>query len=289
MPPDRRQSTGRSMRRRTWYPALAVSISVVALCGCGTGETDFGGSAHQGPEGCGTIRLHGAPARSIAFHVGYVAEPGLLTVPDIRRWYACVARPDGHVVALADGSFDDVDYFSWSPDGDCVLFAAARREWQIYRLPVNGGRPTSLTPAGHSQYSPAVPPDGTLIAYTESTTRDSVWMMENDGSGRRRLRRQTGHAPRSGRQMAGNSHSSAGTSCGCSMSAMAVGESSTGRSPAVDLPGRLTDGGSPTPAPPPICASSHLAMAASAGWGPMTRELCTTMRGGSPPGALTAV
>ncbi len=175
------------MRRRTWCPALAVSLSLLALCGCRTAESSLGETAHQGPEGCGTIHLHGAPAQSIAFHIGYVAKPGLLTVPDILRWYPCVARPDGQVVALADGGFDDVDYFSWSPAGDSVVFAAARPDWQIYRSLVNGGPPTSLTPAGHSQSSPAVSPDGTLIAYTESATRDSVWMMENDGSDRRQL------------------------------------------------------------------------------------------------------
>ena len=280
---------GALMRRRTWYPALAVSISVLALCGCGTGETDLGGTAHQGPEGCGTIRLHGAPARSIAFHVGYVAEPGFLTVPDILRWYACVARPDGHVVALADGSFDDVDYFSWSPDGDSVLFAAARRDWQIYRSPVNGGRPTSLTPAGHSQYSPAVSPDGTLIAYTESTTRDSVWMMENDGSDRRQLTPADGSRTpvwsSDGRQLA--------FIRGHQLWLLDVGN---GRRRELD--GQVA-GSRPAWSPDGrwiayAGAASDLRIVSPRDGrirrlGPHDPRTVTTMRGGSPPGALTAV
>ena len=223
------------MRRRTWCPALAVSLSLFALCGCGTAEIKLGGTAHEGPEGCGTIHLHGAPARGIAFHIGYVAEPGLLTVPGILRWYPCGApRPDRSWRSLTAVSMTSI-----------TSRGLRRRLRRLRRCPA---RLADLPSADERR--PAHQPDTgrsfpvftsgfarwTHIAYTESATRDSVWLMENDGSDRRRLTpadwsRTPVWSP-DGRQLA----FIRGTSCGCSMSAMAVGESSTGRSRAVDLP-----------------------------------------------------
>jgi Tol biopolymer transport system component len=83
---------------------------------------------------------------------------------------------------LAHGSFDGIGHFSWSPDRSAVVFTGDRKgESAIYRYSLDRTATVMLTPIGqHSQYGAAVSPDGRSIAYTETSTNDSVWLMHSD-------------------------------------------------------------------------------------------------------------
>ncbi len=62
---------------------------------------------------------------------------------------------------------------AWTPDSRSVLFSAdLNRNWErepneseIYRVGINGGAPVALTDRKGPDQSPAVSPDGRLIAY----------------------------------------------------------------------------------------------------------------------------
>ena len=158
---------------------------VFVVGGCGeTIDLDY---SHDGPEGCQTLHVRNPPSRRIAFDVGYVAD-AVFGLPDTRRWYPCLLEPDGRVRALAHGSFDGIGRFSWFPDGSAVVFTGERKgESAIYRYSLDRTATVTLTPPGHYEYAAAVSPGGRSIAYTETSTTDSVWLMDADGGNRRRL------------------------------------------------------------------------------------------------------
>jgi Tol biopolymer transport system component len=104
----------------------------------------------------------------------------------LRRLYSTITE-------LASGA-------DWSPDGREVVFASFGRPEgpTIMRVPTHAAEPTSiadvadLAPGGDVVWSP----DGRSIAFV-TAQRPAVWVMDADGSGRRRVARAPGHpAPR---------------------------------------------------------------------------------------------
>ena len=79
---------------------------------------------------------------------------------------------------------DSLEWVSWSPGARHVLYSTnvvgTPGQIHIWRVPAAGGRPRSLG-VGRS---PDTSPDGRKIAFI---TGDAVWMMNADGSGRRRV------------------------------------------------------------------------------------------------------
>jgi len=101
---------------------------------------------------------------------------------------------------LTEGPFDD-GAPRWAPDGRALLFAANRvaggeydpQESEVYEVAVPGGAIRPLTHRKGPDGSPAVSPDGKLIAYTGFDDRDQgyqvthLYVMNRDGSGSRLL------------------------------------------------------------------------------------------------------
>jgi len=111
---------------------------------------------------------------------------------------------------LTDGAFDD-GAPEWTPDGRAIVFAANRtmggeynpQESEIYEVALAGGAIKQLTHRAGPDISPAVSPDGKLIAYSGFDDRDQgyqvthLYVMNRDGSGSRML------APKLDRDLAG--------------------------------------------------------------------------------------
>ena len=102
---------------------------------------------------------------------------------------------------LTHGSFDE-GAPRWAPDGAALLFAANRHvspdssaydqnDSEIYEVAVAGGPVRALTARHGPDHSPAVSPDGKLIAYTGYDDRyqgyqvTRLYLMNRDGSGSR--------------------------------------------------------------------------------------------------------
>lgn len=90
---------------------------------------------------------------------------------------------------------------SWTPDSRAVLFSAnLGKNWErdpqeseIYRVTLDGGAPVALTSRKGPDASPAVSPDGRLVAYVgyddvaRSNQDSKLYVMNIDGSGKRTL------------------------------------------------------------------------------------------------------
>jgi len=90
---------------------------------------------------------------------------------------------------------------SWTPDSRAVLFSAnLAKDWErnpneseIYRMSIDGGAPVALTSRKGPDNSPAVSPDGRLVAFVgydddARSYRDTkLYVMNLDGSGQRVL------------------------------------------------------------------------------------------------------
>lgn len=101
---------------------------------------------------------------------------------------------------LTDGAFDD-GAPAWTPDGKSLVFSANRvaggeydaQESEIYEVEVAGGVIRQLTRRTGPDFSPAVSPDGKLIAYSGYDDREQgyqvthLYVMNRDGSGSRML------------------------------------------------------------------------------------------------------
>lgn len=82
-------------------------------------------------------------------------------------------------------SVTDVDYPSWSPDGQFLAVTGfGGGKGQIYRVDINSGQWTCLTDAPEGALLPAWSPDGTKIACVIRTGGESdIWLINADGSG----------------------------------------------------------------------------------------------------------
>jgi dipeptidyl aminopeptidase/acylaminoacyl peptidase len=110
-----------------------------------------------------------------------------------------VPADGGTPAQLTFGATNAGGNLSWTPDSRSVLFAAdLSRNWErepneaeIYRVSIDGGAPAALTSRKGPDLSPAVSPDGRLIAYVGNdddgrANKDTkLYVMNLDGSGKR--------------------------------------------------------------------------------------------------------
>ena len=113
-----------------------------------------------------------------------------------------VAADGGSPRQLTFGRFDDAGPIAFDKDGRSVVFATNRapdwerdpRESDIYRVSIADGALSRLTDRKGPDESPAVSPDGSLIAYTgfdderhRGYENERLYVMSRDGSNRRAL------------------------------------------------------------------------------------------------------
>ena len=112
-----------------------------------------------------------------------------------------VPADGGAPTQLTYGATNAGALVSWTPDSRSVLFSAnLGRNWErdvteaeIYRVGIDGGAPVALTSRKGPDQSPAVSPDGRLIAYVGYDDRGLAYqdnqlsVMNVDGSNRRVL------------------------------------------------------------------------------------------------------
>jgi hypothetical protein len=86
-------------------------------------------------------------------------------------------------------------WHGWSPDGKTLAYCAERGgEYDVYTIPVEGGRETRLTTAKGLDDGPDYSPDGEWIYFnSERTGVMQVWRMRPDGSDQQQLT-SDGHA-----------------------------------------------------------------------------------------------
>lgn len=79
----------------------------------------------------------------------------------------------------------------WSPDGRSLLFTGERNgEFDIYRIPIDGGDEARLTTAKGLDDGSEYTPDGQWIYFNSARTgRMQIWRMKPDGSGQEQLTR----------------------------------------------------------------------------------------------------
>ena len=77
----------------------------------------------------------------------------------------------------------------WSPDGKSLVYTALRNgDYDIYRIPVDGGPETRLTDAIGLDDGPEYAPDGRHIYFNSVRTGSmQIWRMKPDGSGQEQL------------------------------------------------------------------------------------------------------
>ncbi len=100
----------------------------------------------------------------------------------------CMMNADGsNQVRLTTNDQADHLYPSLAPDGSSLVFTSNQTgDYEIYEQTLDGTT-RQLTTRGDA-YAPAISPDGSLIVFTVSDgERQSLWIMNRDGSGARLL------------------------------------------------------------------------------------------------------
>jgi acylaminoacyl-peptidase len=102
---------------------------------------------------------------------------------------------------ITDGEYDHGGEPAWMPDGKSIVVHGARRAdadttlygEDIWRFPLDGGKPAQLTKVNGMETNPVVSPDGRYIAYTgfadkgNSSHNTNLYVMNADGTGLRQL------------------------------------------------------------------------------------------------------
>jgi dipeptidyl aminopeptidase/acylaminoacyl peptidase len=122
-------------------------------------------------------------------------------LPDGFRHLFTLPADGGTPRQITSGSFNFGGPLNWTPDGHTLIFSANLREdWEydlgnseVYQVSVDDGSVTELTDRVGPDDSPALSPDGSMIAYTGYDDREQgyqvshLYVMNRDGSGRRML------------------------------------------------------------------------------------------------------
>jgi Tol biopolymer transport system component len=77
----------------------------------------------------------------------------------------------------------------WSPDGRWLVYVGERnKEFDVYKIPVEGGNETRLTTTPGLDDGPEYTPDGKYIYFNSARTgRMQIWRMRPDGSGQEQI------------------------------------------------------------------------------------------------------
>jgi Tol biopolymer transport system component len=80
-------------------------------------------------------------------------------------------------------------FHGWSPDGRWLVYTGQRNgEFDVYKIPVEGGEEIRLTTAPGLDDGPEFTPDGEYIYFNSARTgRMQIWRMRPDGSGQRQV------------------------------------------------------------------------------------------------------
>ena len=88
---------------------------------------------------------------------------------------------------IANGSFNRSP--TWLAGGKALAYASfVSGNWEIYRIPLDGGEPVNLTRNQYADQHPRASPDGNTIAF--DTNRDfnfEIYLMDSDGGRQRNL------------------------------------------------------------------------------------------------------
>jgi TolB protein len=77
----------------------------------------------------------------------------------------------------------------WSPDGRWLVYVGQRNgDFDVYKIPVNGGNEIRLTSAPGLDDGPEFTPDGKYIYFNSVRSgRMQIWRMRPDGSGQQQI------------------------------------------------------------------------------------------------------
>jgi Tol biopolymer transport system component len=139
------------------------------------------------------VRSDGSGVRTLGKGIGATWSPGGTTIAFVSGSRVVTVRADGSarnvVWSAASARFFGAP--SWAPGGRRLVLASwvNRNDREIYRIREDGTRMRPLTRNAVPDRSPAVSPDGRLIAFERgwATRKRSVWIMRRDGTGQRRL------------------------------------------------------------------------------------------------------
>ena len=133
------------------------------------------------------------------YHASYMNRLSLSCSPDC-KWLAFITFIDDEgvlrIMPAAGGEPRELYRFeeeetlgtltlTWTADGKYILFTRKNPkkddpEWELCRIPAEGGEPQKLGLEMNSIRSLSVHPDGRHIAFSTSTTRPGeIWVMEN--------------------------------------------------------------------------------------------------------------
>lgn len=166
----------------------------------------------------GTSLLINREGRMYRFTLGGTAAPTLIpTSPQIHVNNDHGLSPDGSMLAVGDQGLDGKSriyvlptsggvprqitpdapsyWHGWSPDGKTLAFTGQRGgDFDIYTVPLNGGKEARLTIAKGLDDGPEYSPDGKSIYFnSERTGRMQIWSMATDGSDQKQVIDESGN------------------------------------------------------------------------------------------------
>jgi Tol biopolymer transport system component len=171
------------MRRTLVRTAVLLATSCALCAGCGDDDATPKATTTAAP----------APATAADGLIVYGAEKeGVPT-------QLVTIKPDGtgetQITHLTDGEAVNPD---WSPDGSQIVYNGQSAAGSgIIVIAADGSGARNLTPKGE-QGQPAFSPDGRRIVFESDVSDNGVFLMNTDGSNRRRLTRSAFRQPDGG-------------------------------------------------------------------------------------------
>ncbi|MCG3146428.1 MAG: Serine/threonine-protein kinase PknD [Gammaproteobacteria bacterium] len=99
----------------------------------------------------------------------------------------CLINADGSGFRQLTNNGADNGWPSLSPNGNNVFYSGNQTgSYQIYRYSLGNGSETQMTSGPGQAMAPDVSPSGQIV-YTLSTTMESIWVMNKDGSGQHQV------------------------------------------------------------------------------------------------------